>query len=79
MRAIIVSSLLISMCSVTYAAEYPTVRELENGLSAMLHVQLKPGAQVPSDIPAKNRGWHIFYVRAKSVDHGEYEVRIRLR
>ena len=64
---------LFMLTSAASATEYPSVKEMERGLG------YSPGIQLPRDIPARGKGWHVFYVRAKAVGDGEYDVRIKLR
>jgi len=70
--ALIVGFLLMAG-SVLAGEQYPTVRELESGLG------YSSGAQIPKDIPARGRGWHVYYMGARPVGNGDYDVRIRLR
>jgi hypothetical protein len=65
--------LAVMTTTVAHAAEYPTVRDIENGL------RVSPGVQLPRDIPAREKVWHVFYVGAKAIGNGEYDVRVRLR
>ena len=55
------------------AERYPSVPELEVGAGYVA------GKQIPFDIPARGRGWHVYYVKSKAVGNGVYDVRIRLR
>ena len=55
------------------AADYPTVRELESGLG------IYPGTQFQKDVPARNRGWHVYYLSARSLGNGLYDVRVKLK
>lgn len=55
------------------ACKSPTVREIESALGYY------PGAQIPKDVPACGRGWHIIYERAKALGNGRYLVWIQTR
>lgn len=54
------------------SAKYPSVQELESGLS------LTPGGTLPRGVIAEGRGWSAVYVGSRYVGDGEYEVKIRL-
>ena len=56
-----------------HATDYPTVKEIETGLN------MPPGAQWPRDLPARGKGWHIFYLQGHALGNGYYDVRIKLR
>jgi hypothetical protein len=73
MFAVIILLALLYSRAPASAGEYPTVRELESGLG------YSPGKQIPKDVPARGRGWHLFYQGARSVGGGQYDVRIKLR
>jgi hypothetical protein len=51
---------------------FPSVRELEAGLNAA------PGAQLPKQIVSRGRAWNAYYLGARSVGNGVYEIKVRL-
>ena len=58
----------------THAADaYPTVKEIEGGLG------LSPGVELPRMVPARGRGWHAYFISARALGKGYYDVRVRLR
>ena len=62
------------------AEKYPTVKQIEAGLSRRSDIRgIVSGSPLPFSIPALGRAWTPFYIRAKAVGHGEYDVRVRLR
>ena len=73
MRLFLIAVAIAAASTAARATDYPTVRELENGLG------YSPGAQIPKDVPARNRGWHIFSVHTRALGNGEYDVRVKLR
>ncbi len=68
---------LLAACAVSAPAlaadAYPTVKEVEQGLS------LKPGDQLPRQVPTAGRAWNAFYVGARALGNGYYDVRVRLK
>ena len=52
---------------------FPSVRELEASLFA------RPGAEIPKMVVTQRGAFHAYYVSAKAVGNGEYDVRVRLR
>ena len=69
----IVMTLVVSSLPAQAACASPTVRELESALG------YSPGAQIPKDVPACGRGLHIYYIGARALGNGEYDVRVKLR
>ena len=73
MKAAFIVAITAALGGPALAGGYPTVRELESGLG------YSAGQQLPKDVPARGRGYHVFYMRAQALRNGEYNVRIRLR
>ena len=71
---------LLALATPAAAAErYPTVKQIEAGLSKRSDIQRDiNGVRLPFQVPV-GRAWNVFYLRAKAVGNGEYEVRFRLR
>lgn len=73
LRATIAGTMIFAMAHAIAGERYPTVREFEAGL----HVA--PGAQLPKEVAANGRAWGIYYLGARSLGGGVYEVRLRVR
>lgn len=64
----------IAAYNIAYGAErFPSVVQLQVALDA------RPGAQLPREFFANGRVWTAWYMGAKDVGGGEYDVRIKLR
>lgn len=73
MRQLCALLFVVAVSSGANAKDFPTVRELEGGLG------YTPGMQLPKVIPARGKGYLVYYLHSRAVGNGEYEVRIRLR